>query len=597
MTPWVVLGLCGLLIAAAWLAWCAGRIAGAVSGHGFSNGPGFGSQFIAQLLSGHWAQVWPGVTPGLAAGIFAVLTAAVVTATTSAWLRWRGRLRQPDDPLPSLASIRDLDALTLPAVAARAVRLRRSLAETPPKAVRPVDAGVALGTHRGPGRRPGPILYASWEDVLVAVMAPRTNKTTALAVPAVLDAPGAVVATSNKPDLWATTSASRGRVGKVWVFDPQSITHSSQLWWWNPLATVTTVEDAHRLATHFVHSIDSGGRSADFWSQGALDLITSLVLAASAAGGSLWDVQRWLANSTSREPVAILQANGFIPSAKALQGAQAGAPETREGIYQTARTAAACLANPEIMAWVTPRKSGLPAFALERFVASSDTLYLQSKDGAGAAAPLVAGLTDQVMRAGVRRAELLGGRLDPPLIAVLDEACNICRISDLPDLYSHFGSRGIVPITIMQSLQQGQRVWGEHGMGALWGAATVKLVGPGMDDARFAEDLSRLVGEHDIDVASSSRDGYGQGSWQTSVRRQRILDPADLRALPKGTALLLTTGSKAALIDLLPWYDGKASGRLTADIESATAQMTRDASAGTTPIGAALAIGPAARDS
>lgn len=32
-----------------------------------------------------------------------------------------------------------------------------------------------------------------------------------------------------------------------------------------------------------------------------------------------------------------------------------------------------------------------------------------------------------------------------------DEAANICRISDLPELYSHLGSRGITPITILQS--------------------------------------------------------------------------------------------------------------------------------------------------
>ena len=46
------------------------------------------------------------------------------------------------------------------------------------------------------------------------------------------------------------------------------------------------------------------------------------------------------------------------------------------------------------------------------------------------------------MRAAERRAERMGGRLDPPLVVVLDEAANICRISDLPDLYSHLGSRG-----------------------------------------------------------------------------------------------------------------------------------------------------------
>lgn len=40
------------------------------------------------------------------------------------------------------------------------------------------------------------------------------------------------------------------------------------------------------------------------------------------------------------------------------------------------------------------------------------------------------------------------------LRAVLDEAANICKIADLPDLYSHLGSRGITPYVILQSYRE-----------------------------------------------------------------------------------------------------------------------------------------------
>jgi type IV secretory pathway TraG/TraD family ATPase VirD4 len=227
----------------------------------------------------------------------------------------------------------------------------------------------------------------------------------------------------------------------------------------------------------------------------------------------------------------------------------------------SARTAASCLSDPRIMAWVTPPVAPLPALDVTRFPDTTDTLYMLSKDGAGSASPLVAALTDQVLRAAVKTAETRGGRLDPPLLAVLDEAANICKISDLPQLYSHFGSRGILPITILQSYPQGVNVWGEQGMGALWSAATVKLVGAGIDDAKLAEDLSRLVGEHDVPVGSLTRDGSGLASWQTSTRRQRVLEPAQIRALEKGTALLLATGIPVALVRLVPWYEGPTPRR------------------------------------
>lgn len=192
------------------------------------------------------------------------------------------------------------------------------------------------------------------------------------------------------------------------------------------------------------------------------------------------------------------------------------------------------------------------------------------------AAPLVAALTDAVFRAGVRAAEAAAGRLDPPLVAVLDEAANICRIADLPDLYSHLGSRGIVPITVLQSYRQGVRVWGEAGMDTLWSAATVKLIGPGIDDARVAEDISRLVGEHEVRTISHSRSSAGN-STSTSTRRERILDPGQIRALPRGTALLLATGARAALLRLTPWFDTPAGAALRADVAAAEAAMRQRA--------------------
>jgi hypothetical protein len=79
------------------------------------------------------------------------------------------------------------------------------------------------------------------------------------------------------------------------------------------------------------------------------------------------------------------------------------------------------------MAWVTPPATPLPTLDVTRFPDTTDTLYLLSKDGAGSASPLVAALTDQVLRAAVKTAETRGGRLDRPLLAVLDEAANICK--------------------------------------------------------------------------------------------------------------------------------------------------------------------------
>jgi type IV secretory pathway TraG/TraD family ATPase VirD4 len=447
----------------------------------------------------------------------------------------------------------------------RARTLRPGLADRP---LRPADVGLPLGTLQLSRGRRGPFLRASWEDGILAVMGPRAMKTTAIAVPQILDAPGAVLATSNRADVWATTHRRRAQAGTVWLFDPQAITRTGQSWWWNPLAAIGTVEDAARMASHFIQPMRRD-RGEDFWLLAAEDLLASLLLAAAISDAGMNDVQTWIADATDDEPVGLLFDHGYPQTARALRGRQNGAAETRDGIYETARTAAKCLQDPRVMAWVNAPDLPLPQFDPDAFPVSTDTIFLLSKDGAGSSGPLVAALTDQIMRYAVRRAEGLGGRLDPPMLCMLDEAANICPLADLPQLYSHFGGRGIDLVTILQTYQQGVTVWGDRGMGTLWGAATIKLVGAGADDPRFAADMSTLIGEHDVATLSLTRDATGHTSRQISVRRQRILGPEDIRAIQRGTAILLATGTRPALLTLHPWFHGPHAAELTADTAAA----------------------------
>jgi hypothetical protein len=55
--------------------------------------------------------------------------------------------------------------------------------------------------------------------------------------------------------------------------------------------------------------------------------------------------------------------------------------------------------------------------------------------------------------------------------------------------------------------------------------------------------------------------------------------PADkIRALPKGTALLLATGIRPALIKLRPWYKEPNAGRISAAAKAEVAAITERAS-------------------
>ncbi len=217
------------------------------------------------------------------------------------------RRNVPGDPVAALARNPQIAGLTHRHAARSATRLRRSLAGTDPRAVQPADAGLALGQldalrTAAPGRRSTP----GGGDTVVAFMAPGSGKTTAQAIPFVLSAPGAVIATSNKSDLWAATAALRAADGgRVWLFDPQHITYQPQTWWWDLLAGLHTVEDAHRLAGHFVLTVADENRR-DLWGPAAQDLLAALFLAAASSDHTLHDVAEWLNEPAVPTPIELL---------------------------------------------------------------------------------------------------------------------------------------------------------------------------------------------------------------------------------------------------------------------------------------------------
>ena len=582
---WIIPAVGGALLLASSAMWVGGMLAGLVQ-HVPERPARFRLLLIVEVVKDGTASRWPGVSPALIWTLTAVVAVLVATPLVVVALRWSRRRLNSDDPGRSLARRRDVAHLTLPAAAAVAGRLRPSLSSMKATAVRPADVGLALGSlHAGVGHTGvGPVLYSSWEDVVLAYMAPRSGKSTALAIPAVLSAPGAAIATSNKADVWAATAVIRANETsqRVWTFDPQHIAWAPRTWWWDPLSDLTSVEEAERFAGHFVLTVDDE-RSKDIWGPAAQELLAALLLAARGCGGTMHDVYDWLNDEANPTPVEVLRDAGYRGIAASLAGTQGSPPETRGSVYFTARVAAKCLRNPEITAWITPPVEQYPSvpsaieqFRPAEFPTSRQTLYLLSKDGGGSAAPLVAALTDRVMRAATLAAERAGGRLDPPMVVVLDEAANICRIADLPQLYSHLGSRGVIPLTILQSHAQGVSVWGETGMRALLGAATVKVVGSGIDDAGFAEDLSRLIGDHDVTTVSLST-GDGRMSRSRSVRQQRILPAASIRALPKGQALVWLTGTKVAMIHTLPWYSGPRAAEISGQVAAAEATLTANA--------------------
>lgn len=402
-------------------------------------------------------------------------------------------------------------------------------------------------------------LFCGVEDLMVAIWGPRAGKTTSLAIPWILSAPGPVLATSNKPDIADDTRDPRARLGTIWLFDTQGVAGERATFWYNLLSYVTDITTAANLAEHFAAGSRGTDRDPDpYFDPAAQDLLASFFLAAALGQLSIMVVLSWLANvQKADQAVQLLLSHGYGVLADTLGGVLVLTDKQRDGIFGTASQMVACLKNEQVTPWISRMGAfdNRPQFSPAQFVRSRDTLYLLSKEGKGTAAPIVAALTAATVDAAEKYAITQPGRrLSVPLVGVLDEAANVCRWKELPNLYSHYGSRGILLLTILQSWPQGVEVWGETGMRKLWSSANVASVGRNVKDPDFLQMVSDLIGTYEhTGISTTAADG--SRSVQLSGHTEPILDKSDLGAIPLGRAILLSSGARPTLIRTIPWQD------------------------------------------
>ncbi len=533
-------GIVGVVVVSSGTAWVALGVDDALHGHQATSGR-TPLEVLLALTQGEAA--WTTTATVVAAALAAAVLAAVGLGVRVVRSRRSAELAI-DYAAAHMGKGKEIAEMTEKVVRATAERL--GSAEPP---------GLTLGwTVVGNTR-----LFSGWEDVVINLCGPRGGKTTSLAIPAIVDAPGAVLATSNKRDLVdATRDVRAAKTGaEVWVFDPQQLVDEPATWWWNPLSFITDEVSAMRLAKVFADATRPAGARVDAYFDGAaLTHLGGLLLAAAVGGRPITDVYLWLSDMIDDTPQRILERAGRTIMAASVDGTLNLPAKQRAGVYDTAKQLVAFLINDQATQWVTPGRPGRREFNPHAFVRSNDTLYSMSKEGVASAGPLVTAMNVAVMTAAEEYAKhLKDGRLGVPMVVVLDEAANVCRWSELPDMYSHFGSRGICVMTFLQSWEQGVAAWGKAGMDKLWGASTRRIVGAGLADSQFLESVSRLIGEFERTQhsVSSSRGG---GSTSTQAVRERILDVSDLHAMPKQRVVVLGAGVRPVLAKPVPWMVG-----------------------------------------
>ncbi|MEV4234252.1 TraM recognition domain-containing protein [Nocardia sp. NPDC049737] len=503
---------------------------------------------VADLVRGKLH--WPRASTVIVLVVIAAIVAYVVVRKRLAARRSVGRLAV-DDKADVMGSGSAIKSLTEAGVRAKAEMLGVRLGYNDSPGV-PIGIGIADGV----------MLYGSYEDLHLDIWGPRQGKSTSRVIPAILTAIGPVLATSNKRDVVdATRDVREAKGSRTFVFDPQGVAGEEPTWFWDPLTWVDAYHDgaemrAARLAGHFADADNGSDAKGDvFFDPEAEDLLAGLFLAAALGGRPIVQVWDWVTNPNDAEPIELLRNASKHYTASGLAMQYNADPRTKSGIFGTAKKMIRCLQLSNVHPWILPGDNRMQFDELE-FIENNGTLYSLSLEGRGSAAPLVSALTEAVVDVAMRKAtHSPGGRLPIPMLAVLDEAANVVRWKDLPKQYSHFGSRGIVVMTVLQSWAQGARCWGDDGMLALWSAANIKVLGPGVDDMNFLRDRSEAIGEYDA-ISSSVSESKGGKSYSRSLGSSKTFTVNALATLPQGRAIVFTSGQPAVLVRTVPWWEG-----------------------------------------
>ncbi len=504
----------------------------------------------------------PELSPILFWIVAVVLCAALAVPVGWGLTRWRSRSRIVDArrsegtataaDIQRTASVRELRR--------RGTTLRPSLGTRP----QPSEVGYLLGTARG--RR----LWGTVEDSILLLGPPRSGKGLHIVINAILDAPGAVVTTSTRPDNLAVTLRARQRIGPVAVFDPQRLAPGVPAGLkWSPIRGCEDPLAAMIRAAGFAAATGFGDvESGGFWEGKTRAAIQAMLHAAALDGRDARSVYQWaLSPSAAAEAVRILATSTKAAEgwAESLDSMIQSDPRTRDSIWQGVGLAFQSLADPRVLAAVTPREG--EGFEPEQFLNDRGTLYLLATGaGAGASAALTAAfIEDLVEVARTLAARSAGARLDPPLLLALDEIGNLSPLPSLPTLMAEGGGTGITCLPVLQSLAQARQAWSENAANAIWDASIVKIVLGGASNSRDLQDLATLIGDRDEITDSVTRDRQGGYSSQRSVRRVPILPPEMLRTLPFGIGVVLLRSVRPIVADLRPWTSRPDAAALTSD--------------------------------
>ena len=368
-----------------------------------------------------------------------------------------------------------------------------------------------LGRRSFHGVAYGPRVRLAARSSLLIVGPTQVGKTSSLVIPALLRWGDALVVTSVKNDVIATTRDWRATVGEVQVLEPGRDGGLT----WNPIEGVRTLRHALRVARDLTSGPAERGET-EFWNSLATKVVGALLMLAFQRSRDVFDVARAI---ETRIFDPWLDAPGHSEAGDVLEAFLAHEHRTIDGVLTTAETM--------LMPW----RFRQPLANVRTVVDGPNTLYLCSPRGEQRHyEPLFRGALRMVLEEQQRLVEL---RRQRRLLLVLDEAATVASLDELDQMASTVSGLDVTLVTVLQDFSQLKARWGPRAS-TIVNNHTTRLVLGGLADPTASQFLPELF--------------------------ETVKDappPVPLRQRPPGTGTVIAGHRPAYPVRLQPWWSDR----------------------------------------
>lgn len=409
------------------------------------------------------------------------------------------------------------------------------------------------------GRANGKLIATEARQSVIVLGPTQTGKTTGLAIPAILEWEGPVVAASVKNDLVRDTYKWRRRHGDVWLFDPTRSTgfeYDEVRAGWSPLSAAVDWGGARKVASWLCKAAKSENNNlqdSDFWYSAAEKLMAPYLFAASRGKRSMGDVLKWIDAMEEAEVMGILARAGVEEAALAFAANMRRDERARSSIYTTAETILDAYGDPLVAESATnPR-----IFPQEMLNGGSNTLYICAPSHEqDRLRPIFTAMVNQMLAAAYELAGKQNKPIDPAMLIVIDEAANIAPLKDLDALASTAAGVGVQLVTVFQDMAQIEARYGTRSRTVV-NNHRAKIVLSGISDPTTLEYVTKICGEEEISKSSVTHGGQGDKSTTESKDVRSIASAGFLRRMRPGEGLAVYGHLSPAKIVLRPWFKDK----------------------------------------